>query len=889
MFPLIKKAAVIGSTFFLLIAFWPALKKDHSGPARVIDADTIEIGGERHRLLGLDAVEFDQICRTREGKGWSCGREAVHALGKFIEGRKVACEPRGQPDAYGRYVSICYAGSDNINAWVVRAGWAVADHDAGRTLDYTSEESTARFLGKGIWSGSWRRKNRHHLRNAGCVYNHALNEAKEARPRGRGLPGFRDGLSRRERALAGPSRRTEMAKSANKIVLSRSQDIPFNKLVLSQANVRRVRAGLSIEELAEDIARRTLLQSLTVRPICDTDGKETGMYEVPAGGRRYRALERLIKQKRLAKTTPIPCIVREDGIAEEDSLAENVQRVALHPLDQFRAFQTLKEKGLGEEEIAARFFVTPNVVRQRLKLASVSSKLLEVYAEDGMTLEQLMAFTVSSDHPRQEQVWEGLQRSWNKEPYHIKRLMTENAVRASDRRARFVGLAAYEAEGGIVMRDLFAQDDGGWLQDVTLLETLVAEKLDREADAIRAEGWKWVEVATDFPYGHTAALGRVTGQPVDLTDEERAEREALRDELERLEAEWAEADELPEEVDQRLGEIEATLEAFEERPFKYDPADIGRAGAFVSIGSDGALRVERGYLRPDDEAPAVSGVGDHDSEREGVDPSAPHAGVAATYKGETGADDEVEPEDDALKPLSDRLVMELTAHRTLALRDALASDPDTAFLAVLHALVLQTFYHYATDSCLEITTKNSAFSVQGPDLKECPSDKAVDARHETWAKQLPEEPKDLWDVLMGFDTDSRAALFAHCASLTVNAVHEPWNRAPGRKRHADQIATSLSLNMAAAGWRPTVDNYLGRVPKVRILEAVREAKGVAASELIDHLKKSEMAAEAERRLADTGWLPEPLRTPEIETEPTASVGEASTADAGLPAFLPAAE
>lgn len=679
-----------------------------------------------------------------------------------------------------------------------------------------------------------------------------------------------------------------MAKSPSKIILSRSQDIPFNKLVLSQANVRRVKAGLSIEELAEDIARRTLLQSLNVRPIRDADGNETGMYEVPAGGRRYRALELLVKQKRLAKTTPIPCIVREEGIAEEDSLAENVQRVALHPLDQFRAFQALKEKGLGEEEIAARFFVTANVVRQRLRLASVSPKLLDVYAEDGMTLEQLMAFAVSSDHARQEQVWESLQRSWNKEPYHIKRLMTENAVRASDRRARFVGVAAYEAAGGIVMRDLFAQDDGGWLQDVVLLEKLVAEKVDREADAIRAEGWKWVEVANDFPYGHTVGFGRITGQPVDLTDEERARHEALRDELERLEAEWAEADELPEEVDQRLGEIEATLEAFEERPFKYDPADIGRAGAFVSIGSDGVLRVERGYLRPEDETP-TSAASNHDGDTRDVDPSASYDDVDAVGNGKAGAAPETEAQDDGLKPLSDRLVMELTAHRTLALRDALANDPDTAFLAVLHALVLQTFYTFATESCLEITAKSSGFSVQGPHLKESPSAKVVDARHETWAKQLPEEPKDLWNVLMGFDTDSRAALFAHCASLTVNAVHEPWNRAPGRKRHADQIASSLSLNMTAAGWRPTADNYLDRVPKARILDAVREAKGIAASELIDHFKKSDMATEAERLLADTGWLPEPLRTPEIEREPTASGDEAPAAEAELPAFLTAAE
>ena len=122
------------------------------------------------------------------------------------------------------------------------------------------------------------------------------------------------------------------------------------------------------------------------------------------------------------------------GLAEEDSLAENSQREALHPLDQFRAFQTLRDKGLGEEEIAARFFVTPAVVKQRLKLAAVSEKLLDVYAEDGMTLEQLMAFTVTNDHARQEQVWDSLGHT--KAPYFIRRQLTEGAVRAGDRRAR---------------------------------------------------------------------------------------------------------------------------------------------------------------------------------------------------------------------------------------------------------------------------------------------------------------------------------------------------------------------------------------------------------------------------------------------------------------------
>ena len=274
-----------------------------------------------------------------------------------------------------------------------------------------------------------------------------------------------------------------MAKSVQKIALSQSRDIPFNKLVLSQSNVRRIKAGVSIEELAADIARRTLLQSLTVRPVLDNDGAETGSFEVPAGGRRYRALELLVKQKRLARAALIPCVVRTEGIAEEDSLAENVQRAPLHPLDQFRAFLALREKDMSEEEIAAAFFISVQVVKQRLKLASVSPRLLDVYAEEGMTLDQLMAFTVNPDHERPGQVWEALQHSHTKVPYYIRRLLTEGAVRAADKRAQFVGIDAYQAAGGAVMRDLFQQDDAGWLQNPALLDRLGCEKLEREAEA----------------------------------------------------------------------------------------------------------------------------------------------------------------------------------------------------------------------------------------------------------------------------------------------------------------------------------------------------------------------------------------------------------------------
>jgi ParB family chromosome partitioning protein len=644
-----------------------------------------------------------------------------------------------------------------------------------------------------------------------------------------------------------------------KIVLSSSRDIPFNKLLLSQSNVRRIKAGVSIEELAEDIARRTLLQSITVRPVCDADGKETGMFEIPAGGRRYRALELLVKQKRLAKTAPVPCVVREGGIAEEDSLAENVQRAPLHPLDQFRAFQALRDKGQSEEEIAAAFFVAVSVVKQRLRLASVSPKLLDIYADDGMTLDQLMAFTVNADHERQEQVFERLCQSYAKEPHTIRRMLTEGAVRAADKRAQFIGIDAYACAGGDIMRDLFQGDDGGWLQDIGLLDRLVADQLRDRAEAIRAEGWKWIEVAPDFAYGHTYGLRQLRGEPTPLTAEEQATRDALQADMDGLEQTYAEADELPEEVDQRLGEIETALAAFDDRPVVFDPEDISRAGAFVSIDGAGNLRIERGFVRPEDELPIEP---DADA---GGQQDTPRAAAARVEHDSATVSAEPEPysepdEDEGLKPIPDRLMSELTAHRTLALRYALGGQTDVAFTAALHALCLKVFYRYAQDTCLEIDIKSAGFSAQAPGLQDSALANAFDARHQAWIAALPKDPTELWDALTAFDGDSRQALFAHCVSLSLNAVFEAYNRKPRALAHADRIAQVVDLDMVAAGWAPTVESYLGRVTKARILGAVREARGERAAQLIDHLKKGEMAEKAQELLVGSGWLPEPLRT-----------------------------
>ncbi|MFC3727139.1 ParB/RepB/Spo0J family partition protein [Neoaquamicrobium sediminum] len=694
-----------------------------------------------------------------------------------------------------------------------------------------------------------------------------------------------------------------MATAVQKITLSSSRDIPFNKLVLSQSNVRRVKAGVSIEELAESIARRGLIQSLHVRPVLDGEGQQTGMFEVPAGGRRYRALELLAKQKRLNKTTLVPCVVSTANAAilvDEVSLAENIERAPLHPLDQYRAFQAMRDKGMTEEDIAAAFFVDVNIVKQRLRLASVSPALLDIYAEDGMELKHLMAFTVSHDHARQEQVWEAIRNSWQKEPYHIRRMLTETTVRASDKRAVFVGVDAYEAAGGTVLRDLFESDNGGWLQDAGLLDRLVSEKLTTIADEVAVQGWKWVEAAASIPYGVTHGLREIRGIPVDITAEEQATRDTLQDELDRLTTEYEAADELPDEVDARLGEIEAAIEALDNRPVRYEPDEIAIAGVFVSIDADGSLSLDRGYVRPEDERPVEAT--DHDAQDEEIDPETGEIREPAIQRtvitiGGQPVQTNDEDEDDGLKPLPERLVIELTAHRTLALRNALAENPHVAMTMLLHKLLSDTFVHTNPTGCLEANVRHIFFSAQSEDLKDSPSAHAVNDRHERWGDHVPADDQALWDWLTNLDDGTRMELLALCVSYGVNALFERPNPYSGsgvsqhgldvRMAQADRLARATGMNMVAAGWKPTAGNYLGRVTKPRILEAVREGAGERAAQLIEHLKKGDMAKEAERLLADTGWLPEPLRLTNLDEGQTgnAPADGGSSDEATLPDFL----
>ena len=133
-----------------------------SGIPRVVDGDTLVIGATKIRLEGIDAPETDQICLDAKGDHWTCGIEARDRLEAHIAGRVITCLSNGT-DVYQRSLATCSLKGENLNAWMVQEGWALAYVKYSST--YQQVERDARVHQRGLWRGAfiapwdWRHKN----------------------------------------------------------------------------------------------------------------------------------------------------------------------------------------------------------------------------------------------------------------------------------------------------------------------------------------------------------------------------------------------------------------------------------------------------------------------------------------------------------------------------------------------------------------------------------------------------------------------------------------------------------------------------------------------------------------------------------------------------------
>lgn len=604
------------------------------------------------------------------------------------------------------------------------------------------------------------------------------------------------------------------------------ETIPLTQLVPSADNVRKTGAKDGIEALAASIAAHGLLQNLQVRPA------KGGSYEVVAGGRRLAALKLLAKQKQIAADYPVPCRALDGEDAAEISLAENEMRLPMHPADQFDAFKKLADDGKGPEEIAARFGTTAKIVMQRLKLAVVSPKLIALYRKDEMTLDCLMAFTVSDQHKQQEKVWAALPDWARERPDNIRDALTEKHVAADGNLAQFVGVKAYEAAGGAVLRDLFDDEGSGWLTDAALVNKLASEKLDQIAEAVRGEGWKWVEIIPELTWEATKGFGRANAERSPPNAGQRHEIEALTEEGNAIIEEHGEEPD-DEDIAARFWEIQERIAELSEGEATWPDAAKATAGAVIGIGHDGAAEIRRGLIRPEDKATARKA----DKARNGAD------------TGENGK---------AAAPcFSAALIEDLTAHRTAALQAVLADNPKVALVAVVHALALGVFYStMPTGSVVRIKPTVAYLDRSAEGIEATKAHRQLEAATKSRRKGLPKDPDKLWGWLIEQDQKSLLAILAVCAGHTVDAVQKKHDPMP--LDHADQLAAALKLDMAEY-WQPTAAGYFGRVSKQQTLDAVAEAAGPGAKGSLSALKKNDLAKAAEKKLAGNGWLPAVLR------------------------------
>jgi ParB family chromosome partitioning protein len=596
--------------------------------------------------------------------------------------------------------------------------------------------------------------------------------------------------------------------------------IPLNKLTAWDGNVRKTGRDEGIDELASSIASHGLLQSLVVKP-----GKR-GKYAVIAGQRRLLALHLLAKQERIDKDHGIECRIADDGIDPgEISLAENVVRVAMHPADQCEAFAKLIDGGASIADVSARFGVPESTVTKRLKLGRLSPVILAAYRASDIGLEEAQAFALSDDHAAQERVFVQFS-TWQLSPRSIRQALTEGEAPVSDKRVRFVGLDAYEAAGGAVRRDLFDGNDGGYAQDIALLDRLATEKLQSIADQLRGEGWKWIECRLDFGYDEQSAFGRVHPESVPLSAEDEAALETLTGEYDDL-AEQSDEDPDDAELAERLQAVSDHIDAIQERAHAYTPESLAVAGVIVSLGHNG-VDIRRGLVLPEDARKAKATAKTSDSKPQGV-------------------------------VLSAKLTEDLTAQKTAAIGAELARQPDVALAAVAHALTLGALYQYASDrSCLQVraTLPRIREAIDDPDAAQGLG--ALDRDRSGWAHRLPENPAELWTWCLGQTRDDLLALLAFVAGNLVDAVQRKQDRGGNpRVGHGNALARALQFDMASH-FTPTAANFFGRVSRDAILAALAEAKGASPAPAWAKMKKAELAALAERQVAGTGWLPAPL-------------------------------
>lgn len=583
--------------------------------------------------------------------------------------------------------------------------------------------------------------------------------------------------------------------------------IPLKDLCKSSENVRVVAANkASNKQLAASILSIGLLQNLVVKK------NENGKFEVIAGGRRFDSLTSLLNDGKIADDYPVPCTIRDDDTTAI-SLSENLKET-MHPTDEFMAYKKMFDQGRSEKEISNDFGVPTSRVKQLLKLGSLAPEILDASRSGKLSLECLMAFTVSDNHDRQIACLKDLGRR-DMSPYAIRQYLLNDTIDDEDGIALFVGLKNYKAEGGGIVADLF-QSKSYWV-DVPLVEQLANDKLKAEAAQIEKEGWKWVEFSTE---GHmffrglhqvSAEFGKVPAK--------------LKDKIEKLQQKLDAFDEIDEWTDEdhdqhsMLDDEMDTLIEEQEKYREFTDEQKSFAGARVSFDQKGKLIVQRGLVKKGD-----------------------------MPKRETTNNNQTMVSDEDSGVESGALRSDLCVYYRQALQAELLSHEELTQDLLVYAVANMVLGGEMFDRFLDIRANRIEHVAVGID--------------DTKASHiLAEFESGLNLSWTGFDTEGER--FTHFRQLTKKEKKSIMSFCVARLAMAKPLDDD-GLSQVVAGctgfdmkkyWKPTKLNYFGRIKKDALLD-IGESVDPEFRKLHLNSKKGDLADLLESMDSLSGWMPE---------------------------------
>jgi len=596
-----------------------------------------------------------------------------------------------------------------------------------------------------------------------------------------------------------------------------SQNIELCNLELSPLNVRSVSpTNQADKELIANIRTNGIIQNLVVIP-----SERKNKFEVIAGGRRLSALQSLLKEKAIDKNFSVPCLITNAANATELSLSENRLRENMHPVDEFLAFKKMLDEGATIKQVANHFGVTQVFVKRRLKMASVAPLILDAFKSGDLDLDCVMAFSVSEDTTLQENCFNELSRGFI-HARAIKDFLLKDTVNSADSIVKFVGLTNYKNAGGQVSADLFSNEV--FLLDKSLLYDLANQKLTKSVDALKKDGWKWVEVSHSEHFDLFRFI-RLDPSIENVPESLLTEITLLKADLDEIEEQgseqgWPEAlDNKYDELDELLAQKQQEAKTFHQ--FLEDQK--AKAGCIVYYNRAGDVQIEYGLMKPADKPLESPCEANHDTPVNTGHSDAEQSGY------------------------SNALKADIALYRQQIIQSAIASHTTFAMDLLIFSLCDRLFmqgYHFGHALSLRLDLQN--ISTKLDDLEQTQAGKSLAEYYKALDLSFMEHDAYLerFIAFVKLEASVKNALMAFCVSRLFNSATS------GLSNEAiTHFIDTLNINMADF-WRPNADNFFSRIGKKDLLALGEEWFGDDWLAQYEKLKKSDAVSSLDGFMSD---------------------------------------